>query len=334
MLSYLIKRIVLLLPTFFGIIVITFAMLHLVPGSPALLKAQSASETMQVQMSPEKIIEATEKLYGLDKPIHIQFVDWFKRAALLDFGNSLKYNVPVKDKLAQALPITLFINFISIFIIYLISVPIGVYSAIKPKGLLDRASSLFFLLLYSMPSFWVAMLLIRTFGGGEPFNWLPIAGFMSLNAEKLPTLSMLGNILWHLILPVVCLTYGGLAYLSRFVRATTLEVVKQDYVRTAKAKGLANFAIIRKHIFRNSLIPLLTLMASLLPAMIGGSVIIEQIFSIPGMGQLGFEAVLTRDYPMVMAIATISAFLTMFGILLADIGYAVFDPRVKLNKKI
>jgi len=229
------------------------------------------------------------------------------------------------------LPITIQLNLISIFLVYLIAIPCGIYSATRPGTVTDRLLTLFFFFIYSLPSFWVAVLLIMLFGGGDFWDILPVYGISSIGAEDWPFLPWLTDPVWHLVLPITCLTYAGFADLSRLTRANMLEVIREDYIRTARAKGLSERLVIFKHAFRNALLPIVTLLAFLLPAMIGGSVIIESIFSIPGMGQLGFEAVLSRDYPVIMAITTISALLTLAGLLLSDVLYAVLDPRIKLE---
>jgi peptide/nickel transport system permease protein len=216
-------------------------------------------------------------------------------------------------------------------LVYLIAIPCGVFSATHSGSASDRLLTLFFFLLYSLPGFWVAVLLIMFLGGGELWDVFPIYGVSSVGSESWPFPARLLDRLWHLVLPVFCLTYGSLAYLSRLTRASLLEVIREDYVRTARAKGLSERIVIFKHAFRNALLPIVTLLAFLLPAMFGGSVIIESIFSIPGMGQLAFEAVLSRDYPVIMAITTISALLTLVGLLLGDILYAALDPRIKLE---
>jgi peptide/nickel transport system permease protein len=174
-------------------------------------------------------------------------------------------------------------------------------------------------------------MLIMLFGGGEYWDIFPVYGISSLGAEQYPFLKWLVDRIWHLVLPVFCLSYGGWAYLSRLMKAELLEVIREDYIRTARAKGLEERIVIMKHALRNALLPLITLLAYLLPSLFGGSVIIESIFSIPGMGQLGFEAVLSRDYPVIMALTTISAILTLIGLILSDVLYAVFDPRIKLQ---
>lgn len=322
-----------MIPTLLGIAIITFAVVHLAPGDPITLREQAASGSISSDQATSEVIEGTRALYGLDKPLHVQFFIWLKRMATLDFGTSFRDHRPVIEKIGNALPITLTLNILTIFIIYLVSIPAGVYAALKPKGFWDRVSTIIFMMLYSLPNFWVAMMLIVFFAGGDYLNWFPIVGFVSENAGKLPWYGWIANVAWHIALPVACLTYGGFAFLSRFTRATMLDVIKKDYIRTARAKGLTEWRVVMHHALRNALIPMLTLMGTLLPALLGGSVIIEQIFSIPGMGRLGFESVLARDYPVIMAIATISAALTLVSILLTDLMYAIVDPRITFGKK-
>jgi peptide/nickel transport system permease protein len=291
----------------------------------------SAQGQMSDRTMSQQIIEETKKLYGLDKPMPIQYLLWVKRVFTFDFGTSYKDHRKVWDKIAERLPITIQLNVISILLVYLIAIPCGIYSATRPGTLPDRIMTLFFFFLYSLPSFWVAVLLIMLLGGGDFWDLLPVYGISSIGAEEWSFFAWLSDRIWHLILPITCLTYGGFAYLSRLTRANMLEVVREDYIRTARAKGLSERLVIFKHAFRNALLPIVTLLAFLLPAMFGGSVIIESIFSIPGMGQLGFEAVLSRDYPVIMAITTISALLTLVGLLLSDLLYAALDPRIKLE---
>jgi peptide/nickel transport system permease protein len=302
--------------------------IQLAPGSPAAMKLRMGEQGMVGDEVTLQIVEQTKKLYGLDKPIWTRYGIWLKRVVTFDFGNSYKDHRPVLDKLAERLPVTVELNLISIFLIYLIAIPIGVFSAVKQGTVGDRMTTIVLFILYSLPSFWVATLLIMFLGGGDFLDWFPVYGISSTGMESQPILARLFDHLWHLVLPVFCLTYAGFAALSRYQRASMLEVIRQDYIRTARAKGLPEKLVVFKHAMRNSLIPIITIMGSLLPGMFGGSVIIESIFSIPGMGQLGFEAVLSRDYPVVLAIATISAFLTLFGILVSDLLYVWADPRI------
>jgi peptide/nickel transport system permease protein len=326
--QYLIRRLLLIIPTFLGITIITFMVIQLSPGNPAAMKLRMGEQGMMGDEVTREIVEQTKKLYGLDKPIWTRYGIWLKRVVTLDFGTSYKDHRPVIEKIAERLPVTIELNLISIFLVYLIAIPVGVFSAVEQGTIRDKTMTVILFILYSLPNFWVAVLLIMFLGGGDFLDWFPIYGISSPGMEGGAFLNRLWDHLWHLVLPVFCLSYGGLAGLSRFMRAGMLEVIRQDYIRTARAKGLPEKLVIFKHAMRNSIIPIITLMGYLLPGMLGGSIIIESIFSIPGMGQLSFEAVLSRDYPVVMAIATISALLTLLGILISDLLYVWADPRI------
>jgi len=328
--DYLIKRFILLIPTILGITIITFCIIQLAPGSPIQQKL-GIDEGIKAESITKDIIEQTKKLYGLDKPIHERYIIWLKQIITLDFGNSYKDHRPVIDKIAERLPVTLVLNFLSIFFIYIISIPLGVYSAVRQGTVTERLTTFLLFILYSIPSFWMAMILIFFLGGGEFWNVFPVYGISSQGTENYSFAGRVLDFLWHIILPVFCLTYAGLASLSRFQKGSLLEVLREDYIRTAKSKGLNERKILFKHALRNSLIPIITILSAILPALIGGSVIIETMFSIPGIGRLGFEAILSRDYPVIMAIATISAFLTLLGILISDIAYVFVDPRISFD---
>ena len=330
--TYLLKRLLLVPPTILGISVITFAIIRLAPGDPAAMRVGSAAQgSIRNQQVAAAIIEKTRAQFGLDKPIPVQYWMWLKSMITLDFGFSYKDNRPVMDKIWERLPITLQLNIISLFLTYLFAIPLGIYSATHQYSAPDKVMTVGLFVLYSLPSFWVATILILFLGGGDYWHLFPISGISSLDAENLALGAWLKDRAWHLVLPVFCLTYGGLAYISRQMRAGMLETIRQDYIRTARAKGLSETAVVFKHALRNSLIPIITLLADLLPAMLGGSVIIESIFTIPGMGLLGFEAILSRDYPVVMAISTIAAFLTLIGLLLSDLCYALVNPTISLE---
>lgn len=329
MASYLLKRVLLMIPTLLGIAVITFVIIHLTPGDPAALK--SGEMGMQSKVVASEVIAQTRKLYGLDQPLHVQFGRWIGRLARLDFGDSFIDDRPVLAKIGEAIPITLLLNIIALLLVYLVSLPVGVVSALRPGGWRDQLSALVLYVLYSLPSFWVASLLIVLLASGDYLNWFPLVGYFSDGAESLPWYGQIANVAWHLVLPIVCLTYGGFAFLSRFGRTVMLEVMRQDFIRTARAKGLSEWQVVVKHGLRNALVPFVTLMGTLLPGLLGGSIIIEQIFGIPGMGKLSFEAVLARDYPLVMGIATIDAFLTLTSLLIADLLYVVVDPRISFE---
>jgi peptide/nickel transport system permease protein len=331
--TYILKRLLVMIPTLFGISVITFGIIRLAPGDPAAMRVGNSAEgTIRDQQMASVIIEKTRQQFGLDKPIPVQYWMWLKSMATLDFGRSYKDNRPVIDKIKERLPITLQLNIISIFLVYLFAIPLGIFSATHQYSLGDKVTTVGLFVLYSLPSFWVATILILFLGGGDYWHWFPISGISSMNAEQMTAWQWLVDRIWHLALPVFCLTYGGLAYVSRQMRAGMLESIRQDYIRTARAKGLSERVVVFKHALRNSLIPIVTLLGFLLPAMLGGSVIIESIFTVPGMGQLGFEAILSRDYPLVMAISTIAAFLTLVGLLISDVAYALVNPTITLEE--
>ncbi len=329
--TYLSKRLLMMIPTLLGITIVTFLVVQLAPGNPAEIKIRAAQgEGLDPQYTAE-IIEQTKKLYGLDKPLHLRYWIWLKQVVTFNFGCSYKDHRPVTEKILERVPISLQLSFISIFLVYLFSVPIGVFSAVKQGSAWDQALTVMLFILYSLPNFWVAMMLIYLLGGGDFLQWFPVFGLNSEGADALGFFGWLKDRIWHLVLPVTCLTYGGLAYISRQQRAGMLEVIRQDYVRTARAKGISERAVVFKHALRNAVIPIVTLLAALLPAMLGGSVIVESIFSIPGMGKLAFESILARDYPVIMGVLTISAMLTLIGILLADIAYTLVDPRISFE---
>jgi len=266
------------------------------------------------------------RLDGLDKPIHVRYLIWLGRLVTLDFGESFLDHRPMIRKILERLPATLLLNITSLIIALLLSIPLGLYSAIRQYSLFDKINGTVLYMLYSLPEFWVALLLIILFG--VKLKILPFYGMESMHAGDVGFFARIGDRILHMILPTFCLTYGSLAFLSRFVRGSTLEVIRQDYIRTAWAKGLDEKNIVYKHVFKNTLIPMLTLLGILLPTLISGSVILEYIFSWPGIGALFFDAVLSRDYPTVMGLSFISAVLVLLSTLIADILYAWADPRI------
>ncbi len=329
--AYVIRRLLLVVPTFLGISLLTFLLIQSTPGSPVYMKLQASRGEIRSDAATQEIIEQTKKLYGLDKPVPVQYALWLGRMVTFDFGNSYKDNQPVLDRMLAALPYTLQLNFLSLFLTYLIAIPIGVYSATHRGSLVDGGITVLVFLLFSLPGFWVAMLLIMFFGGGEYLDWFPVHGFSSTGSESFTWPQWILDRLWHMALPVLCLTYASFAGLSRFMRSGMLDTIRQDYIRTARAYGFSNRTVYYRYALRNALIPIITLMAGILPEMIGGAIIIESIFSIPGMGRLMFEAMLSRDYPLVMGITTFAALLTLAGLILSDILYAVADPRIRLG---
>ena len=282
---------------------------------------------MNPDASPE-LRERLEEYWGLDQPVHVQYWRWLRRIAVGDFGVSFAADQrPVLDKIAEALPITLLLNALSLALILAMSIPIGVYSATHRHSAVDRFATVLVFLGFAMPTFWLALLCMMLFG--VELGWLPISGLQSLEHESYSTLGRLADRVKHLILPVTIASVTSLAGLSRYMRSSMLEVVRQDYITTARAKGLSERAVIYKHALRNALLPVVTILGLSVPGLIGGAVIFETIFAIPGMGRLFYDSVMMRDYMVVMGVLVMGAVLTLLGNLLADLMYAIVDPRMR-----
>ncbi len=334
--DYVIKRLLLFIPTLIIITMITFLVCRLAPGDPTEMKIGQTGEAQKTDaknLMNEQAKEFYKKKFGLDKPLPTQYVIWIGNMLHGDFGNSFKDNRPVIEKIIERLPITVSISLLSFMLIYMIAIPIGIYSAARQYSILDRTTTVILFVLYSLPNFWVATLAIVFLCNVEYLKIFPTSGIKSEDFQSLTSFGKFQDLFMHFFLPVIISSLAGFAFLSRQMRSSMLEVIRQDYIRTARAKGLSERKVVLKHALRNSLIPIITLMGGLLPAMIGGSVIMETIFSIPGIGQLAFQAILDRDYPMIMAELVLASVLTVVGILLVDILYSFVDPRIAFTKK-
>jgi peptide/nickel transport system permease protein len=295
--------------------------MYLTPGKPTdMISDFNAKVTSE---SKERLI----KLYGLDKPWYEQYWNWLKRVAAFDFGSSFKDGRPASQKIIERLPATLLLNILSIILMLIIAVPAGVYSAVNKYSLFDRAATVIAFICFSAPVFWAALMLMIVFGLW--LGWLPVSGIVSFEFNELSFLGKTWDLAKHLILPVFVSALGSFAALSRYIRSGMLDVLKQDYIKTAYAKGLSRRQVIFNHALKNALLPLITIIGLSIPGLIGGSFIIETVFSYPGMGRLGYDAVMARDYPVIMGIGVISAFLTLFGNITADLLYSFADPRIR-----
>ena len=341
MASYLMQRLLLMIPTFIGITLIGFFIMRLAPGDPAELRAAgglgaAAGSGISVEKrgAVDEAMAQWRAQFGLDKPLHVQYAVWLKNLLSLSFGESFKDSQPVWDKIVERLPVTVKLNLWSIFVVYLVAIPLGIYSATHPNSFADQVTTLAAFILFAVPLVWAATMALVFICGGDFYYLFPPGGLESLDySASWPLWQKFKDHAWHLFLPVVLLSYDGFAGMSRYMRASMLEVLAQDYIQVARAKGLQERVVVLKHVLRNSLIPQVTLLASILPGLIGGSVIIETIFSIPGLGQLGFESVLARDYPTVLALFTASAVLTLIGILISDLLLAAVDPRIVFGRR-
>jgi peptide/nickel transport system permease protein len=334
MLSYLIKRVLWMIPLLIGISLVSFFIMHLAPGD--ITSNEAAFNPKTSEESRQKLRE----MYNLDKPVIVQYGLWMKRMTTLDFGNSFaSHQKPVfwqttdkdgnvtKGMIQEALPITLMINILGLIITLALAVPLGIIAAQKYGLWQDKSITLFNFIGFSIPGFWLSLLLMYWLG--VVHNWFPISGIHSLNYETLDTWGKLKDSFSHLFLPVIIPSVTGLAGITLFVKNGMLDVFHQDYITTARAKGLSEHKVVYTHALRNALLPLITIVGLSIPGLIGGSVIAETIFAIPGMGKLFFDAVTARDFPVVMGILTIGSALTLIGNLIADVAYAWADPRVR-----
>ncbi len=315
--SYFIRRLFYTFITLIGISIISWLIITQAPGSPIAL-------TLDPKVSP-KIIAQMEKNYDLDKPVYQQYFLWLER---LFRGKlySFKDGRPVMQKIAERIWNTLLLNLVAMLIIFSLALPLGVFSARRQYTFFDNLGTFGAYLGISIPSFWLAYLLIlatvKLFG-------YPVLGMRSFVTEGFTEPELIMDRLWHLMLPSIILAVGGIAALSRYTRSSMLEVIRQDYVRTAKAKGLPEETVYYKHALRNALLPVITLFGFIIPGLIGGSIITETVFAWPGIGRLAYQAVLARDYPVVMTINTITATLVLIGNFVADILYGIVDPRIR-----
>jgi peptide/nickel transport system permease protein len=317
MTTYLLRRILLLVPTLFGITLLTFLLIRLAPGNAALLKGGGEGGRAMTAEVREQMI----KLYGLDQPWYIAYRDWVGRTVTLDLGESIVDHRTVAAKIGERLPLTISLAGSALVISYLIAIPLGIVAALKRGQIVDRTISFVVFVLYSIPSFAAALLLILLVAGGDYLNLLPMYGANSINASEMGPFAWLWDRILHMILPVICLTYGSLASISRYSRVSMLDALSQDFVRTARAKGLPERLVIFRHALRNALIPIITIFALELPVLIGGAIIIEEIFSLPGMGQLLFSALDSRDEPVIMGVTFLASVVTL-------LSYLVVDPRI------
>jgi peptide/nickel transport system permease protein len=301
--KFVLRRILQLIPLLIGISLISFFVMHLAPGDPTSL-------FIDPNVKPEELLRVRAN-WGLDQPIYIQYFLWLKNALLLDFGRSYTTGQPVIAEIAERLPVTLLLMIPSYILTLLICIPIGVVSAVRKNSWFDNTFTLLSFAGMAIPTFWLGLMLMLVFS--VKLHWLPAVG--------------------NIALPLITMTIGSLAGLTRYQRAAMLEVLNQDFIRTARAKGLPERVVIFKHALRNALIPIVTILGLSLPDLFGGAFIIETIFAWPGMGRLGVQSIFQRNYPVIMGIVMFSALLIVLGNLLADMGYAWVDPRIRYEKK-
>lgn len=344
MIEYVFRRLLAMIPTLFGITLVVFVIINLAPGSPIEQKIQQirfgqgaaggdhgggqAFGQRTSQAVSEEVIESLKKQYGFDKPLLVRYAIWIGNLSRLDFGRSFSYEEPVMTVVARKLPVSIQFGVLSFILSYLISVPLGVLKSMKKDTHFDRISSGVLYATHSMPSFVLAILLIVFFAGGTFFNWFPIGGAVSDGYEDLAFWAKIGDRVKHFFLPLTCYTIGSFATLTVLMKNSMLDEMGRDYIRTARSKGLGEMAVTMKHAFRNALIPIATGFGSILSVFFAGSILIESIFNLDGMGLLGYQSVLARDYNVIMGLLVVESALFLLGNLLSDLLYIAIDPRI------
>jgi microcin C transport system permease protein len=332
--DYIFRRLLLLIPTLFGITLMTFVIINLAPGSPVEQKIQqmrfAADGTAHggAGVVNEEIIESLRKQYGLDKPLLTRYGIWIKRIVTLDFGDSFTFEEPVLGVIQRKLPVSLQFGIASFVLLYLICIPLGITMAIRENTWVDRVLGVMLGILYAVPSFMLAILLVVFFAGGSFFDWFPIGGIASDNYESLSFFGKIWDRIYHFILPGICYMISSFTTLTLLMRNSLLGELKKDYVRTAKAKGLADNPIYFKHALRNAFIPIATGLGGFLAVFFAGSILIEQIFQLDGIGLLTFNALKQRDYNVIMALTFLQSVAMLLGNLFSDIIYVMVDPRI------
>ena len=338
MLNYLIRRLVLMIPTLLGITLIVFFIINLAPGSPIeqqlqALKFSGSAETSDGGSSgsatvSNEVIDALKKQYGFDKPVHTRYWIWLKNLAVLDFGESFTYEEEVTDVIMSKFPVSLQFGIASLILSYLISIPLGVFKAVKHGSKFDFISSFILFFAYSIPGFMLAIILIVFLAGGSFLDIFPIGGLYSDFYDEMNSWERIVDRAYHFVLPLICYTIGSYTTLTMLMKNSLMEEIKKDYIRTARAKGLEEKTIYFKHALRNALIPIVTGLGGFLGIFFAGSLLLEKIFQLDGIGLLGFNSVLSRDYNVIMGLLAIQALLMLIGNILSDIAYVLVDPRI------
>lgn len=326
MTGYIIRRLLWMVPILLGVSIICFTLLKAAPGDHVSVMMAQARASGQSLTAQDR--EHLRQQYGLDRPIYMQYTDWLGQVLRGNLGISSRTNAPVSEVILSRLPNTIKLTGTALILTLLIALPLGILSAVKQYSRLDYFLTTFNFVGISVPQFWLALMLLYFFG--VTLGWLPVRGMGSPYAEG-GTWNSIVDAFRHYVLPVTSVTLVGLAGYMRYQRAAMLEVIRQDYIRTARAKGLSEAKVIFKHAWRNALIPILTLLGYVLVILVEGSIVVENIFSWPGMGQLAVISLQQRDYPIVMAIVLLSAVGILIGTLISDILYAVVDPRVRYD---
>jgi microcin C transport system permease protein len=342
MLKYFLRRLAILIPTLIGVTIVVFGIINMAPGGPIEQKIQQmrfgggdggGTQTNSTNRGSEQgvsneILEALKKQYGFDKPIHVRYGLWLKNISTLNFGESFTYEEPVLDVIVSKFPVSLQFGVISLFLSYIISIPLGILKAIKHGSLFDVSSSFILFVFYSIPSFMLAILLIVIFAGGSFWEIFPIGGIQSEMFDELSTWEQIWDRVHHFTLPLLCYTIGSFTSLTILMKNSLIEEIKKDYIRTARAKGVNEKVVYMKHALRNALIPIVTGLGGFLSVFFAGSLLLETIFQLDGIGLLSYKSILSRDYNVIMGLVFIQSALFLLGNILSDFAYVLVDPRI------
>jgi microcin C transport system permease protein len=350
--AYILRRLLLMIPTLFGITLVCFGIFQIAPGGPVetyLAKvrfsggaadggrgsSQGASGTSSAASKSvtDEVVEELKKRYNFDKPIHIRYWLWLKDVSRLEFGYSHTKGEPVISVIASKLPVSVTFGVTSFILVYLICIPLGILKAMRDGSRFDVISGFVLFIAYSIMPAMLGILLIHFFAGGQFLEWFPIQGLTSMDSENWPFWRRAVDFVWHMILPLTCYMIGSFTSMTMLMKNSIIEQIKQDYVRSALARGVSRRTAILKHALRNALLPLATGFGAILTLAFAGSMIIERIFNLDGIGRLSYESTLQRDYPILMASITITSVLGLLGQLLSDVLLRVIDPRIDFSDR-
>ncbi|WP_372654853.1 ABC transporter permease subunit [Halobacteriovorax sp.] len=346
MFNYILRRILLMIPVLIGITVVTFAIINVAPGSPIEQKIQQMrfggvgadgggnagmSNSSKDSAISEEVLEALKKQYGFDKPVHVRYWIWLTNIAKLDFGESFTYEEPVLDVVSSKFPVSLQFGVVSLLLSYLICIPLGVIKAIKNGTKFDMISSVVLSGMYSIPGFMLGIILIVFLAGGAFFEWFPVGELYSDEYYDMNLWEKIVDRTHHFILPLISYMISQFTVLTLLMKNSLIEEIKKDYVRTARAKGLSEKVVYLKHALRNALIPIVTGIGSFLAVFFAGSLLIETIFQLDGMGLLGYQSLLERDYNVIMGLVFIQSLIMLVGNLISDLCYVLVDPRIDFS---
>jgi microcin C transport system permease protein len=340
--NYLIKRLLLIIPTLLGITIACFVIMQMVPGGPVEQALQQlkrsaqgeggvgSAQNLQNALTQEEL-QNIKRYYGFDKPILVRYWTWLKKLARFDLGTSYTYEKPVAAVICRRLPVSLTFGLVGLFLTYAVCIPLGVKKTLAHGEAFDNWSSVLIFLGYSIPGYALGVLLLVLFGGGSFWSFFPLSGVVSDNFEELSLLGRVIDYLHHMFLPILCYVIGGFATLTLLMKNSLLEQLSQDYVRTALAKGLTYHQAVFCHALRNALIPLATNIGMVISVILSGSMLIETVFTIDGIGLLGYQSIVNRDYPVALGLIVISSALVLVGRILSDLCLAWIDPRIKFQ---